>query len=146
MIGFIYKLTCSLTGDTYYGSTIDPYTRYRKHLSKNNNCTSNKLLHPVMEIMDTVECSKKDLLLLEKNYILNNTCINKKVPLRNNKEYYYTKKIKNPFYLKELYQRGEGKMRNLRTRMHCECGGKYVKRNFKIHEKTMKHKNYISKL
>ena len=33
--------------------------------------------------------------------------------------------------------------RNHRTKVKCECGGVYVKRNFKIHIKTKKHKKFI---
>ena len=146
MIGFIYKLICSETGDCYFGSTVDPKKRYLSHIKKNNGCSSKKLISPKMEIMEIVYGTKNDLLLKEKNYILNNNCVNKNVPKRTSKELYEYKKSQNPNYNKELYIKEGGKERNLRTLVNCPCGGKYVKRNKKFHFQTNKHNNYISKL
>ena len=97
-----------------------------------------------MEILHTLEnTTKEEMENIEKDYILNNTCINSKVPRRTAKELYQKNKIDNPNYLKELYEKSEGKMRNVRTRMICECGGVYVQRNKLRHLATDKHLNYI---
>lgn len=146
-IGYIYKLTCSENGDCYYGSTKHPKIRLYQHKSSYNNCSSKYLIDPTMEILETLEnTTKEELENIEKEYILNNTCINNNVPRRTPKELYEKNKIENPNYLKELYEKSEGKMRNLRTRMICDCGGIYVKRNKPRHLITDKHINYIDNL
>jgi len=144
MIGYIYKLICSKTGQEYFGSTTDPNSRLKVHLSANNPCSSNILINPNMEILETVQGTKKDLELKEKNYILNNKCVNKNVPQRSNKELYIFKKNQNPNYFKELYIKSGGTLRNELTRVYCPCGGKYIQRNKKYHLHTTKHKNYIN--
>lgn len=146
--GYIYKLVCSETGDTYYGSTRnDPVYRYKQHLKDNNVCSSKCLVDPKMHILEIKEgISKLDLELIEKYYILNNTCINKVVPRRTHRERYEQRKKNNPNYLKELYIKNGGTMRNLRTRKQCECGGIYIKRNLKNHLRTEKHKKYINNI
>ena len=146
MIGFIYKLICSETDKCYIGSTGDPKRRLLAHMRENNECSSNKLIYPKMEILEIVYGTKDDLLLKEKNYILNNDCVNLRVPKRTKKEFYELKKKENPNYLKELYIKGGGAERNLRTLVNCPCGGKYVKRNKKIHFQTIKHKNFKDSL
>ena len=146
MIGYIYRLICSETGNLYFGSTTSPDKRYRKHKSKFNKCSSRVLINPTMEIIETVNGTRDELELIEKNYILNNTCVNIKVPKRSYKEWYEDKKKKNPLYLKMVYQQNGGTLRNLRTRRKCDCGGVYVQRNQKIHFSTNKHKKYITNL
>ncbi len=146
--GYIYKLVCSETGDCYYGSTRnDPVYRYKQHLKEDNCCSSKCLKEPTMHILEIKEgISKLNLELIEKHYILNNTCINKIVTRRKQKERYNHKKKSNPNYLKELYQKNGGIMRNLRTRKKCECGGVYIQRNLKNHLRTEKHKKYINNI
>lgn len=146
-IGYIYKLICSETQKCYFGSTSDPIKRYNIHRNINNRCISRILKDPKMHILEIKKnISKSDLEYIEKYYILNNTCVNKQVPKRTYKEWYKHQKENNPNYLKELYQRSEGKKRNVRTREHCECGGVYIKRNLKIHLQTKKHNNYINNI
>ncbi len=144
-IGYIYKLICSETGDCYYGSTINPVKRFARHRQQNNTCKSKGLIKPTMHIMEMKKnISKNDLQSIEKYYILNNNCVNKNVPKRTYKEWYKQKIIDNPNYQKEKYQKYEGKSRNERTRKHCECGGKYIQRNLKIHLLTNKHIKYVN--
>lgn len=146
--GYIYKLVCSETGDVYYGSTrSDPIYRYKQHLRQRNICSSKCLKNPTMHILEIKEgISKVELELIEKHYILNNTCVNKVIPRRSHREWYENKKRENPKYLKELYQKYGGTMRNLRTRKQCECGGVYIQRNLKQHLLTEKHKKYINNI
>ncbi len=146
-IGYIYKLICSETGDCYYGSTCKPIERYQRHIHFTNNCRSKLLINPTMHILEMKpNITKRDLELIEKHYILNNTCVNKQVPHRTPKEYYNQKKDENPNYLMEQYKKSGGTMRNLRTRKICECGGKYIQRNLKIHLRTDKHIKYVNNI
>lgn len=148
MIGYVYKLICSETDKVYFGSTTDPLRRYHQHCSLTNNCSSKILVKPRIELLDCVCIEdgtefKKQLKLKEKEYIKNNECINKNVPLRSNKEYYQDKLAQNPNYLKEQYIKYGGRIRNERTKKLCECGGVYIQRNKKIHELSKKHLNYV---
>tara|TARA_R100001086_G_scaffold249774_1_gene190840 strand:+ start:1397 stop:1861 length:465 start_codon:yes stop_codon:yes gene_type:complete len=148
MIGYIYKLVCSETDNVYYGSTTDPLRRYNQHCSIYNNCSSKILVKPELHLLDCIcienyEEFKKKLKLKEKEYIKNNNCVNKNIPLRTNKEYYQDKLKENPNYLKELYIKSGGKNRNERTRKICECGGTYIQRNKKKHDLSKKHLDYV---
>jgi hypothetical protein len=146
-IGYVYKLTCSETGDIYFGSTVNLISRYRQHCWKDNKCMSRYLIKPTLDVLETkINISRDELRLIEKNYILNNTCINKNIPKRSFQEWYQQKKKDNPDYLKEQYQLYGGKLRNFITRKQCECGGKYVQRNLKRHIQSEKHKKYISSI
>lgn len=144
-IGYIYELVCSETGNIYYGSTCKPHTRYLHHRGKYNQCVSRHLINPKMNIIEIKEnITRNELEWIEKHYILNNPCINKKIPKRTRKEYYKAQIKENPNFNKERYIAGGGTMRNERTRKQCECGGKYIQRNLKQHLVTEIHKKYIS--
>ncbi len=108
-----------------------------------------KMVDPDMELVecisiDDAETFKKELLLIEKHYIKNNTCINKIVPMRTERERYSDKMKENPNYAKELYIKQGGTERNRRTKKTCECGGVYIQRNKKIHIASRKHQSYIA--
>lgn len=146
-VGYIYKLECSETDNCYYGSTFNPSVRIYSHRSYNNFCASKSLIKPKMKILETKHnITRRQLKLIEKYYILNNKCVNKNVPMRTRKEAYKDKIIKNPNYLKEIYIKNGGAIRNDVTRKYCECGGVYVQRNLKSHLQTLKHKKYIDNI
>lgn len=145
--GYIYKLICSETGDCYFGSTFNPIKRYSSHLSNNNTCTSKCLKNPIMYILEIKDfISKSHLEYIERDYILNNNCINKNVPKQTAKEWYKRKIEKNPNYHKEKYKQNGGTLRNIITHRECECGGRYCQRNLKTHLGTLKHKKYVSNI
>lgn len=142
---YIYELICSKTGDCYFGSSTNPQARFIYHKSKFNQCTSKKLINPKMNIIQTIEnITKEELEYIEKDYIVNYECVNKQVPKQTNKEYYVRRIAANPNFHIEKYKKDGGIKRNIRTRKTCDCGGIYIQRNFKIHEKSLKHKKYIN--
>lgn len=146
-IGYIYKLTCSETGDIYYGSTTQTLQqRLWKHKSHDNNCVSKKFINPTIEELcqvEFIEGDKTPLLAKEKEYIVNNKCVNLVVPLRTRQEYYKYRKSLDPRFGIRKYCKIEGKLYNDKTRVFCECGGHYVKRNRKKHLLTHKHSEYL---
>ncbi len=99
MKGIIYKIVCNTTGDTYYGSTIMSLAQrmtshkavFKKWKQGLTTCTSS---FPIIEkgnysvsIVDTVEFeNKSELLLKEREYIRNNVCVNKYMPILTNDE------------------------------------------------------------
>ncbi len=145
--GYIYKLICSETGDCYYGSTFNPMKRYSRHRQQDNKCKSKDLINPTMHIIEMKQnITRSELEFIEKHYILNNTCVNKRVPKRTHKEWYNQQIKENPNYLKEKYKKYGGVERNIRTKKTCECGGVYIQRNLKIHLQTDKHIKYVNTL
>lgn len=146
-IGVVYKLTCSETGNIYYGSTTQPLNqRLWKHKADDNTCVSRFFINPTIEKLCQVEFIVGDrtpLLEKEKEYIVNNECVNRAVPLRTRSEYYHYRKSLDPQYGLKEYCKIAGKMYNDRTRVYCECGGYYVKRNKKFHLMTNKHAKYL---
>lgn len=146
-IGVVYKLTCSKSGNIYYGSTTRTLNqRLWKHKSQDNHCVSRHFINPTIEKICEVEFLKNDRTLLlkkEREYIENYECVNKVVPLRTRNEYYHYRKSLDPKYGIKEYCKIAGKMYNDKTRVFCECGGKYVKRNKKEHLMTNKHVQYL---
>ena len=85
----IYELVCSVTGKKYIGSTTQKLCqRLSGHKTMNNNCRSRNLINPKIYLLTYVPCdNKEELHAIERLYIENNECINKKIPLRTPKEY-----------------------------------------------------------
>lgn len=88
-IGFIYKITCLVTGKIYFGSTFyNPDYRLCQHRQQYKRHLRGKLKHrAVFEVMEhnkytmdilekvTVSCAK-ELRKIENEYIMNNECTN----------------------------------------------------------------------
>lgn len=146
-VGIVYKLTCSETGNIYFGSTIRPLNqRLWKHKAHDNTCVSRDFINPIIEKLCDVEYlenDKTELLKKEREYIENYECVNKVIPLRTRNEYYHYRKSLDPQYGLKEYCKVKGKIYNDKTRIFCECGGHYVKRNKKKHLMTTKHTEYL---
>ena len=113
--------------------------RYFRYQGKNGDYDYN--------IVEEIDCENKyELHNRERYYIENNECINKKVPKQTVREWYKKMIDENPNYHKEQYKRYGGKLRNDLKRRTCECGGKYIQRNLKIHLATAKHKKYVGNI
>jgi len=151
MKGYIYKLY----NDTlsYYGSsTMKIKERYWCHKSQYNSfirhntrkCESYLLfaesIDPKIEIVEEIEIENirdKKLKRLEAEYIKNNECINKTIPLRTHKEYVEDNKEKiseyQKKYLKEYRLKNKLKLKEYgKERVICPCCLKNMsKRTFK---------------
>ena len=113
----VYKLTCN--GLTYYGSTCQPLAkRLTEHRSKanrveynSNRYSSTQLFqqtgHRVtIELVEQVQASTyTDLLARERHYIINNPCVNHKIPLRTVGEYYMDNRERRLAQMKANYYR-----------------------------------------
>ena len=99
MKGFIYKISSPSTDKIYIGSTIIPLQqRFSLHLSKTkygiNNCNSKLIIalgDAVIECLEEVEYEDEDTLRLkEGEYIRQywDSCVNRIIPGRTQKEYY----------------------------------------------------------
>ena len=92
----IYKITCNITGFTYYGSTTQRISKrmgqHRDNFKSNRgDCKANIVLESGDYdycLVEKVECSdKSELHRRERFYIESNECVNKQIPGRTPKEY-----------------------------------------------------------
>ena len=185
--GKIYCLICNISGKKYYGSTISPLWKRLDDHKQGYKCNLRGIGSYVMsfdiiknnnyriELVEEVNCSsKEELLVRERFHIENNECVNKVVPLRTDKEYYLNHKEemnqkskeyyeKNKEHLKECQKKwvqenkntesykkmkknNKLKQKELHGTITCNCGS--IVKNFtwdiNRHEKTKKHKNFIT--
>ena len=89
--GKIYNIVCNITGETYYGSTVQKISvRMGTHRKKDNICCSKQIIERGDYHYGLVEDYKCDnleqLLMRERYYIDNNDCVNKVIPIRTKEE------------------------------------------------------------
>ena len=147
-LGKVYEIVCNITGHKYVGSTCEDFLsqrlanhrgffkRYKnnfKNEKKQNYSTSFKILEGdnyYINLLEKVNATCKDELLSRERYYINTlTCVNKCIPLRTKKEYYYDN-------IKEITEKKS--LSNI-----CECGGKYRTDNKVHHFKSNKHNNFL---
>ena len=100
--GQIYKIYCNITGETYYGSTVNTLAkRMGKHRTEaKENSKKNVASRSIINrgdydcsLIENYECNnKQELHARERYWIENNECVNKYVPGRTKKEYYENNK------------------------------------------------------
>jgi len=132
--GKIYKIVCNITGEVYYGSTIDTLNRrLTKHKQSRKSCSSRNIIERgdyEMILIKNYPCNNVyELEEEESNYIRNNTCINVVIPNRTQKEYYEDNKKK----ILEKIKKYEAE------KITCECGAIITRGAILRHRKTMKH-------
>ena len=103
--GKIYNIVCNITGETYYGSTVQKISvRMGTHRKKDNICCSKQIIERGDYHYGLVEDYKCDnleqLLMRERYYVDNNDCINKRSPITTKEEIAAYKKV----YNKAWYQ------------------------------------------
>jgi len=88
--GKIYKIVCNLTGEVYYGSTIEEIYeavskyKYKQEISAREIINRDNYYY---ELVENYSCNNTyELELKKKEYILNNKCINKNIPRRTKEE------------------------------------------------------------
>ena len=147
MRGKIYRLS---NGDKhYYGSTTEKYlsSRLAKHNHNNNNdlpCSSKMLYDSIeykisIDLMEEIEYENKDdLLLLERWWIENNECVNKRIPHR-------TIEDKRLSTIKCRDKNKDKYNKNRNEKIKCECGCIISKSSKYEHIKTKKHIKLMNK-
>ena len=122
--GYIYKIVCNNTNKVYYGSTTQKVSQrigdHRKQFNKYQmglrNYTS---CYEILEVGNyqyfTVEKlefeDKFELRNREKEYILNNECVNKNIPNRTKKEWVEANKEKIKEQMKIYYENNKEKFK-----------------------------------
>ena len=110
--GMIYKIYCNITGETYYGSTVNTLAK-RMHTHRDvakenskNSYTSKSIMARGdydYSLVENYKCNnKQELHARERYWIENYECVNKYVPGRTNKERYEANKDK-ILKLKKVY-------------------------------------------
>jgi hypothetical protein len=126
----IYKITCNITGLTYYGSTVNPISKRVNHhrcifRTGNSECTSKQVLiggDYDYSLVEEFSCENKDQLhKRERFYIENNDCVNKQIPSRTLKEYYKQNKDRIKAKNKEYWDQNRNEL--------LETVKKYYKKN-----------------
>jgi len=115
----IYKITCNITGLTYYGSTVNPISkRISQHRTKfkagNLKCSSRQVLvggDYDYSLVEEFSCENKDQLhKRERFYIENNDCVNKQIPGRTLREYNEQNKDKISANSKKYHEQNKDKI------------------------------------
>jgi hypothetical protein len=173
---YVYKIYSDKGNKVYYGSTIrNPLTRWKEHKvrykNESNQCVSNFLFdeygldHCFFEVIEDCK-TEEEARNKEKNYIINNKCINIQTPCitkeekkqrdeklrkencnnkssEENKRIYTDEHKDNKKEYDKLYR--EANKEYLNKKIECECGGKYILRHKSTHFITKKHLEYVKK-
>lgn len=118
----IYRIVCNITGEQYYGSTIQSLSiRKAKHLYKFKMWKAGKCYYTTsfkiiergdydIVLVENYSCnSKEELHARERYFIENNTCVNKFIPTRTRQEYTEDTKDTKKEYDKEYYKKNRAK-------------------------------------
>jgi adenylate kinase family enzyme len=141
--------------DIYYGSTTETLSRRlvnhkTYHKSGKKKCSSSIIFDKYgienckIELVELFPCnSREELNAREGFYVRNNNCVNKRVEGRTKQEYLEDKKeeiqIKRKVYHKKTYEK-------TKKPYICVCGweSNTTTSSIKKHEKSKKHKSFIS--
>lgn len=139
--GKIYKIVCNIKSETYYGSTIQTLRKrlIQHKTNKKINCVSRNIIDRgdyKMELIKDYPCnSRYELEEEEKKYIIENECINVKIPHRTQKEYKEDNKDKIKQQMKEYYENNN----KTAEKITCECGAVIRRDSLTKHIKSFKH-------
>ena len=138
--GKIYKIVCNETGEVYYGSTIQELNKRMYKHRCDNYCRSRHIIdrnNYYYELIEDYSCNnKKELETREKWYILNNDCINQKIPARTKQEWKENISIVNKNYRK---LNREILLEKAKEKMSCDiCGSIVRKSDIARHRRTKK--------
>ncbi len=140
----IYKVYCDISKKTYYGSTTLTLNQRLQCHKSSDRIVSREMKDPKIFLVEDYPCNtKKELLTKEKEYIMNNECINKSIPLRSKSEWRQSPEAKqkakeyNKFYSEKFREQHKQKIT-------CECGSTFRNRDISKHKKTKKHLKFVS--
>jgi len=132
MLGFVYKIASPSTDLVYFGSTIQSLNmRFGEH-KRSLTCSSKLLIQYTdcyIELIEEVEFQDiKELLLRERYYIENFTCVNKIIPLQTIKEYQKKHKEQIKEQKKEYREKNKEQIKEYREK-HKEQQKEYYQKN-----------------
>ena len=141
----IYKLWSPEGDDIYIGSTTTLLSA-RKAKHKFGDGSVSKILFEKytdvrIELLECCPCdNKEELAKKEGEYIRNNKCVNKQIPLRTHKEHYQDNKEYKINYQKEYREKNEEKIKERKSiRVICDCGMEVNKDGIARHRTSKRH-------
>jgi len=146
----IYKLWSPEGDDIYIGSTTTLLSARKAKHKFGCGAVSKILFEKYTDIrIELLECcpcdNKEELLKKEGEYIRNNNCVNKQVPLRTGKEYYQDNKDYKIQYQKEYRENNLEKIKERKSiKVMCECGLEVNKDAIARHRKSQGHLDKIN--
>ena len=155
----IYHIVCNITGQTYYGSTVQRISqRMNGHRKKDHKCVSK----PIIErgdyhygLVEDYKCENSEQLRMrERYYVDNNDCVNKNSPIRTKEEkisyfkaYHEANKDKIRERKKREYETNKDKIsEHNNEKVICECGCEISRTNLYVHRKRKFHQEFIQSL
>lgn len=141
----IYKLWSPEGDDIYIGSTTTLLSARKAKHKYGEGCKSKIIFDKYTDVrIELLECypcdNKEELTKKEGEYIRNNNCINKQIPLRTQKEHYEDNKEYKLNYQKEYREKNEEKIKEKKSfRIICECGMEVNKDGIARHRKSQRH-------
>ena len=164
--GKIYKLWSPQGDEIYIGSTTQPLYKRLSHHKGHTDCSSKYLFKNYdvvkIELLERFPCdNREELTKKEGEYIRgHDTCLNRCIAGRTQKEYYqdnkedvkeYKKEYRenNKEYIKECDKKHAKKYREnnkekIKEKFNCECGGTYRRRDKLKHFRTKKHIDFMN--
>ena len=141
----IYKLWSPEGDDIYIGSTTTLLSA-RKAKHKHGGGTTSRILFNKyndvrIELLECFPCdNKEELAKIEGEYIRNNVCVNKQIPLRTHKEYYQDNKEQKKEYQREHREKNIEHIKERKSiRVICDCGMEVNKDGLARHKKSQGH-------
>lgn len=166
----IYRLVCNITGKQYIGSTcLNLGQRKAKHIYDAKQCKKYVRSKDIINggdfsiiLIEKFPCQNiEELKQRERHFIETMECVNKAVPLRTKKEYYFDNKDKFVEQKKHYYQQNADEIKKRsreyrqenketisqqrNTKLQCQCGGRYTVANKSAHLKTRLHQDYLNR-
>jgi hypothetical protein len=155
----IYRIDCLITNEVYIGSTCQPTLakRLAKHVAnfkywkidKYRFTTSFSIIergHYKISLIELFPCNSKDELSSREGYYIRNIkCVNKQIAGRTKKQWTEDNIDKIIEQSKEYREINKEKINKFKkTKIICECGGKYTNCHKARHFKTLKHLNVVA--
>jgi hypothetical protein len=149
-MGYIYKIFCNITNESYYGKCNGKYNRLNCHICKSNSTSSKQIIERGDYTFSIIEDNIEDNLLTEREYyyITKCECINKTIPyvVNDNKIHRHRLEEKDRYYSnqefykkkssKNYYKNKEKILAERKKKILCECGKEYTKGNKSRHIKN----------
>ena len=133
---YIYKIICE-TGLIYYGSSKDPFKRFKTHYIK-KDCACKDFINPSLNIVEEFEVeTKREQLVRETYYIKNFECVNTKFPVFDKDKHLQDRK--------NIREKNKDKNNTeRREKIECEICHKMIsKYNMKRHLESSSHTTTI---
>ena len=147
--GKIYKIVCNETGLTYIGSTTETLKERLNCHKSHLNCSSKEIIQNnnyYIELIEAVNASNEiELKKHEKFWIENSECVNQKIPLRTQKEFYEQNKEKINQQQQEYREKNKEKIKERKKEYYEQNKEKIKERKKEFYEQNKEKINQQQK-